>query len=115
VFKYTAAANNNNNNNNNNSSRTALGPTRPPILWIPGALSLGVKRPERETDHSPPFSAEVKYAWSYASTPQYVFIAWCLDKHRDNFTFLTLPLIIIIIISILLLLLLLLLIIIIKI
>jgi hypothetical protein len=25
--------------------------------------------------------------WSYTSTPQYVFMAWCLVKHRDNFTF----------------------------
>jgi hypothetical protein len=28
--------------------------------------------------------------WSYTSTPQYVFMAWFLVKHRDNFTF-TLP------------------------
>jgi hypothetical protein len=28
----------------------------------------GVKRPEREADHSPPSSAEVKNAWSYTST-----------------------------------------------
>jgi hypothetical protein len=27
---------------------------------VPGVLSLGVKRPGRETDHSPPSSAEVK-------------------------------------------------------
>jgi hypothetical protein len=40
--------------------RTALGPTQPPIQWVLGALSLGVKRPEREADHSPPSSAEVK-------------------------------------------------------
>jgi hypothetical protein len=52
-----------------------------------GILSLGVKRPRREADHSPPSSAEVKNAWSYTSTPPYVFIAWCLVKHRDNFTF----------------------------
>jgi hypothetical protein len=31
-----------------------------------------------ETDHSPPSNAEVKNAWSYTSTPQYVFLAWCL-------------------------------------
>jgi hypothetical protein len=42
------------------ASRTALGPTQPPIQWIPGFLSLGVKRPVREADHSPPSSAEVK-------------------------------------------------------
>jgi len=27
---------------------------------VPGHLSLGVKRPGREADHSPPSSAEVK-------------------------------------------------------
>jgi hypothetical protein len=68
-------------------SRTALGPIQPPIQWVPRALFLGVKRPRREADHSPPSSAEVKNAWSYTSTPQYVFMAWCLVKHRDNFTF----------------------------
>jgi hypothetical protein len=31
-----------------------------PIQWVPGALSLGVKRPAREADHSPPSSAKVK-------------------------------------------------------
>jgi hypothetical protein len=41
-------------------SRTDLGPTQPPIQCVEGALSMGVKRPERETDHSPPSSAEVK-------------------------------------------------------
>jgi hypothetical protein len=40
---------------------------QPPIQWLPGALSLGVKR--READHSSPSSAEAKYAWSYTSTP----------------------------------------------
>jgi hypothetical protein len=37
-----------------------MGPTQPPIQWVPGDLSLGVKRPGREADHSPPSSAEVK-------------------------------------------------------
>jgi hypothetical protein len=37
--------------------------------------------------HSPTSSAEIKHAWSYTSTPQYAFMAWCLVKHRDNFTF----------------------------
>jgi len=29
------------------TSRIALVPTQPPIQWVPGALSLGVKRPRR--------------------------------------------------------------------
>jgi hypothetical protein len=62
------------------ASRTALGPTQPPIQWVSGALSLGVKRPGREADHSPPSSTEVKNAWNYISTPQYAFMAWCSVK-----------------------------------
>jgi hypothetical protein len=39
-----------------------LGPIQPPVQWILGAgvFPRGVKRPGRETDHSPPSSAEVK-------------------------------------------------------
>jgi hypothetical protein len=36
------------------ASRTALGPTQPPIQWIPGAFSMGVKQLGRESDYSPP-------------------------------------------------------------
>jgi len=32
----------------------------PPIQWVPGVLSLGVKRPGREADYSLPYSADVK-------------------------------------------------------
>jgi hypothetical protein len=49
----------------------------PPIKWVPGYLSLGLKRPGREADHSPT-SAEVKKTWIYTSAPPYVFMAWCL-------------------------------------
>jgi hypothetical protein len=50
-------------------------PTQPPIQWVPGSHSPGVKRPEREANHSPPTSAEVKKMWIYTSTPPYAFVA----------------------------------------
>jgi hypothetical protein len=68
-------------------SRMALGPTQPPIQWVTGALSLGIKQLGHEADHSPPSSAKIKNVWSYTCTPQYIFMVWCLVKHRDNFTF----------------------------
>jgi hypothetical protein len=54
-------------------------------LWgPPGLLSnghrglfLSVKAAGTWADDSPPASAEVKNAWSYTSTPQIVFMAWC--------------------------------------
>jgi hypothetical protein len=49
-----------------------------------GDLSLRVKWPGREADHSPPSSAEVKKAWIYISTPQYAFMAWCLVKAQGK-------------------------------
>jgi hypothetical protein len=54
------------------ASKPALRPTQPPIQWVPWAFSLGVKRPERETDHSPPSIAKVKngvvLSWSTGTT-----------------------------------------------
>jgi hypothetical protein len=42
------------------ASTTALGPTQPPISWVLGVLSLGIKRPGREANQSPSSSAEVE-------------------------------------------------------
>ena len=39
-------------------SRPALGPTQPPVQWVPG-LSRGKVRPGRAADHSLPSSAAV--------------------------------------------------------
>jgi hypothetical protein len=60
--------------------RTALGPTQPPIQWVPGAPSLGVKRPGREADHSPPSSVEVKECVELYL--QYSFMEWCSAKKK---------------------------------
>jgi hypothetical protein len=54
------------------TSRPALGTTQPPKEWLPGALSHWVKRRGRE---------------AMSPLPQYVFMPWCLVKHRSNFTF----------------------------
>jgi hypothetical protein len=51
------------------ASRSALGPTRLPIQWVLGALSLEVKRPAPEADHSSLPNAELKNAFSCISTP----------------------------------------------
>jgi hypothetical protein len=60
------------------SSRPALGPTQPPIQWVPGTLSPGVKHQRREADHSPPTGVEVKKTYNYDSIPPYAFMALCL-------------------------------------
>jgi hypothetical protein len=64
-------------------SRPGLGPTKPTIQRVVGALSLGIKWPGCEADCSSLCSAKVKNVWSSTSTFPYVFMSW----HRDNFTF----------------------------
>jgi hypothetical protein len=62
------------------SSRLAMGPTEPPIQWIPGVHSPGVKRSEREADHSPPTSAEVNL---YIHSPC-AFMGSCLINQEQG-------------------------------
>jgi hypothetical protein len=66
------------------SSRPALGPTQLPVQWVPWALSTGVKRLGRETDHSPPASAEVKKMWICTFIPPYAFMAQCLISQAQR-------------------------------
>jgi hypothetical protein len=47
------------------ASRSAVVPIKLPIQWIPGAVASGVKTSEREADHSPSSSAEVKNSFGY--------------------------------------------------
>jgi hypothetical protein len=73
------------------ASRTTLEPTQPPIQWVLGALSLGIKRPGREADHSPPSSAEIKECVElHLHSPYKPSWRGTQLKHRHNFTF-TLP------------------------
>jgi hypothetical protein len=60
--------------------RRVLGPTQPPIQWLPG----GVKQLGHEADCSPPASADVKKMWICISTPPYAFMAWCLTQGQLN-------------------------------
>jgi hypothetical protein len=69
------------------SSRPALGPTQPPTEWVPGALSLGIKRPGREDDHSSPSSAEVKEWVELYLHSHFAFMAWCLVKAQGQLYF----------------------------
>jgi hypothetical protein len=66
------------------ASRTVLEPTQPPIQWVSGAVSLGVKRPGREADHSPPSSAEVKEWVELYLYSQYNFMAWFSVKKAQG-------------------------------
>jgi hypothetical protein len=62
--------------------------TQPPIQWVPGALTLGVKRPGREADHSPPSSVEVKECVElYLHSPNTPSWRGAQLKHGDAFTF----------------------------
>jgi hypothetical protein len=76
------------------ASSPTLGFTQPPIQWVSGFLSPGVKWLGREAIHSPPSIPEVKEAWNYIFIPSYVFTLWYSVKNRmsswrgtrDNFT-----------------------------
>jgi hypothetical protein len=50
-----------------------------------GSSCVG-KAASHEADHSPPSGAKVKKAWSYISTPQYTFMAWCSVKKMTGTT-----------------------------
>jgi len=66
------------------------GPESHPASYPMGTGGLflrGVKWPERKGNHSSPSSTEVKNMWSKSPFPKHVSMAWCLVKHRDNFTF----------------------------
>jgi len=56
VYRLDAPGSNPGEDEISRPSRPALGPTQPPIKWVPG-LSRDKVRPGRAADHSPPSSA----------------------------------------------------------
>jgi hypothetical protein len=70
------------------ASRSALGPTQPPIQWVVEPLSAGIKRPGREADHSPQSSAEIEeWVELYLHFPFTPSWRGAQLSYRDNFTF----------------------------
>jgi len=55
------------------SPRHQIQTTQPPIQWIPRALTLGVKQPGQEDDHSSP------------SSPKILLASWCFIKQEIHF------------------------------
>jgi len=69
-------------------SRPALGPTQPPIQWVPGLSLPRVKRPERGDDHPSPFSTEVKEkSTALPLVPFRSFVACSWVNFTFTFTF----------------------------
>jgi hypothetical protein len=65
------------------SSRADLSPTQPPVQWVLGALSQGIKRLGLESDHSPSSSAKLKKGGAITSLlPTSLWRGAYLIKHR---------------------------------
>lgn len=67
-------------------SRSALGPSQPPVERVPGALSSGAKQPGLEAGHSPLSNVEVRNVGAIHQLPHTSSWtdAWII-KHRDIF------------------------------
>jgi hypothetical protein len=59
-------------------------PIQPPIQWVLGPFSAGVKQPGWAAQHSPASNDKVK-EWNSTSILLYVVMVWYLDKHRYKF------------------------------
>jgi hypothetical protein len=61
--------------------RQCLDTIQPPIQRVTVVLYLEIKQTQRETEHSPQLTAEVKNEWSYNSTP----LIFLQGVNRGNF------------------------------
>jgi len=66
-------------------------PMQPPIQWVPGTLSPGVKLSRREADHSH-LVPKSRMCGDTPPFPEYAFIAWYLVKKGEKSTGTTLSL-----------------------
>jgi len=62
------------------TSKPRLFPTHHPIKWVFRGSFLDIKRPGRESDQSPSYSAEIKNYRSYNFAFRYAFIACVVKK-----------------------------------
>jgi hypothetical protein len=65
----------------------ALRPTQPPIQWVPGFFSWGWSGWGVKLTTHLHLVPRSRMRGFIPLLPQYVFMAWSLVKHRDNFTF----------------------------
>jgi hypothetical protein len=63
------------------ASIPALGTTQSNIQWVPGALSLELKQPGRETNHSPPSTASM--AWCSITNKKHLHIVLEAETPRQ--------------------------------
>jgi len=64
--------------------QTAAG-THPASYTMDTGNSFSLGKASGTFDPSPPSSADFRNAWSYTSTPPYVFVAWYFVNLRDKF------------------------------
>jgi hypothetical protein len=66
---------------------SALRPNQPPLKWALEAISIGVKPPGRESDHSHLVTGLLMLG--AASIPTSVIMSWPLIRHSEKFTILS--------------------------